>query len=552
MVKEIKEVSRLSGFIMPGFLYMGWGNSENDSVVGPGFYLKFADGFRWGVRAVDDDAKLVVNTLARVMGLKAGQKGRELLVSSDQYKKKRIVFSGKGPVVCSIYPPVNNDMLHIGMSQVALTLVRDIQSRGGMLLHGALAEYPEASPGQSGKRGDGRGILLAGPGTVGKTTASNRLPSPWRALCDDTSLVVRDETGRYWAHPWPTWSRFHDVKGVPGPGGSWDVQHAVPLRAVFILSQSARDRAEKLSSGAAIPMIMEVVHQVSDVMTRQLSGDDVQAIHREQLDSVEALVETVPVYTLEISLAGEFWKEIERVLRLEEPEEIRLVVPVTPRAPVTGDAESIDSRLDDGILHVVYTGPSMNPTLREPDLLEVEPYEDRPLRPGDVIYYRSPEKERRVVHRVKKITSGGIHTRGDHNTRDDPYVLSPEAVIGRVKGARRGTRRRRIAGGWPGSLRGFWCRFWRFPARMVSRLLHRSYHGLARSGVFQRFLPRSLSPKVFVFRSRKKDFLKMLMGNKTIGQYDPVEKKWRIRRPFLLFINPSKLPLPDSFPGTVF
>lgn len=84
----------------------------------------------------------------------------------------------------------------------ASVIVLDVENRGGLLLHGALAEC---------KR---QGVILAGPGTVGKTTASRRLRLPWHSLSDDATLVVRDRAGRFGAHPWPTWSRFMF-------GGSW-------------------------------------------------------------------------------------------------------------------------------------------------------------------------------------------------------------------------------------------------------------------------------------------------------------------------------------------
>ncbi len=133
------------------------------------------------------------------------------------------------------------------------------------------------------------GILLAGPGTVGKTTASNRLPPPWRSLGDDAALVVRDADGCYWAHPWPTWSRFYSADGSPGPGGSWDVQRAVPLRAIFFLSQSPNDRAEPLNSTQAAALLMEVVQHVSRSMTQHLPDDETHALYQEQLAAVEAL-----------------------------------------------------------------------------------------------------------------------------------------------------------------------------------------------------------------------------------------------------------------------
>ena len=56
---------------------------------------------------------------------------------------------------------------------------------------------------------------------------------PWRSLCDDATLVVRDASGRYWAHPWPTWSRFYTLDGVV---------HAVNGVSFELLPERLRER----------------------------------------------------------------------------------------------------------------------------------------------------------------------------------------------------------------------------------------------------------------------------------------------------------------------
>jgi SynChlorMet cassette protein ScmC len=178
----------------------------------------------------------IVSVLGTAMCPQPGETGRELLVTvSDEGDLAPANLAGPGPALCVLSPPGECDMLTVAMLRLALAIARGAQSRGGLLLHGAFATQTSD------------GILLAGPGSVGKRTASRRLPPPWRALCDDTSLVIRGPQGSYWAHPWPTWSRFFHQGIDPPPGGSWDVQQAVPLRAIFFLSQAPDDRAEALS-----------------------------------------------------------------------------------------------------------------------------------------------------------------------------------------------------------------------------------------------------------------------------------------------------------------
>ena len=75
-----------------------------------------------------------------------------------------------------------------------------------------------------------------------------------------------------------------------------------------------------------------------------------------------------------------------------------------------------------------YVGPSMNPTLREPEIMEIMPYDGRPLRVGDVAFFLPPEADQPVVHRIVRVTPAGISTLGDNNTREDPFLLQPESI----------------------------------------------------------------------------------------------------------------------------
>ena len=176
--------------------------------------LELADGQRWLIRPVDDRAAAVVAELGTVMCLSPGEVGRELCVAVCKESDRFDVERG-GAVVCRLAVPTDRATQVAQMRRIASQIAREALFRGGLLFHGALAEYR------------GSAFIMAGPGDVGKSTASRRLPSPWRSLCDDMTLVVRDCKGRFWAHPWPTWSRFNNG----GPGGSWAVEQAVPLRA---------------------------------------------------------------------------------------------------------------------------------------------------------------------------------------------------------------------------------------------------------------------------------------------------------------------------------
>ena len=231
---------------------------------------------------------------------------RRLLVSVDPRPSEASPFSfelklpseADGTVRYVLPSSGLDDQLSLQLMQLSGVIAREAQVRGGILLHGALAER------------DGVGVVLAAPGGTGKTTASGRLPVPWRSLCDDTTLVVRDPRGNYMAHPWPTWSRF--LWG--GSGGCWDVQHAVPLGGIFLLCRAVEDRVEPVGAGQAVSLLVQCAQQASQLMSRGLGKKKNRALQLERFNNLCDLARVVPAHLLQISLTGAFWEEIERAL----------------------------------------------------------------------------------------------------------------------------------------------------------------------------------------------------------------------------------------------
>jgi SynChlorMet cassette protein ScmC len=122
--------------------------------------------------------------------------------------------------------------------------------------------------------------------------------------------VVRDPRGNYWAHPWPTWSRF--LNG--GPGGTWDVQNAVPVKGIFFLAQAVEDRMERVGPGHAVSMLVECVGQATMFMPIGLFKEEIRALHLERFNNLCALARVVPAHVLHVSLTGAFWQDIEQAL----------------------------------------------------------------------------------------------------------------------------------------------------------------------------------------------------------------------------------------------
>jgi len=276
------------------------------------YELVLADGVCWQIASEDEEAAVIISQLRDAMQLHEVngnidssplREKRQLMVRVDAHCTELnsyvpLAIGHHDQVKCILSPSAQWEGLHVNLMRLSLVFAREAQAHGGLLMHGALAER------------DGIAVIMAAPGGTGKTTASNRLKRPWLSLCDDTTLVVKDQKGKYWAHPWPTWSRFQNG----GPGGAWDVQKAVPLKGIFILTQAPKDRMERVGSGQAVGLMIESVTQASIFMTMGLPKAELSCLHLEQFNNLCALTHVIQVNVLHISLTGSFWQEIEQVL----------------------------------------------------------------------------------------------------------------------------------------------------------------------------------------------------------------------------------------------
>lgn len=204
--------------------------------------------------------------------------------------------------------------------------------------------------------------------------------------------------------------------------------------------------------------------------------------------------------------------------------------------------QNSNGNVPEAMFFAAYVGPSMNPTLREPEMMEIMPYDSRPLRVGDVAFFLSPEADRPVVHRIVRVTPAGISTLGDNNTQEDIFLLQPKDIKGQVKAAWRGQKRRKIAGGLQGRLTSRRLRWRRVLDRGVSSLLHPLYHALSHCGLIARLLPAPFRPRVVVFQTQGRDQFQLLLGQRIIGRYDDQKRQWQIQRPFRLFVDERVLP----------
>jgi len=187
------------------------------------------------------------------------------------------------------------------------------------------------------------------------------------------------------------------------------------------------------------------------------------------------------------------------------------------------------------------SGPSMNPTLKPGDGLEILTYGNRSeIRIGDVIVYPHPFGTVDVVHRIIKIRHDSVITRGDNNNRIDPYTVRFEDISGKVVAAKRKNRRVSIKSGNAGFyihkfmlFRKYFLLYGLVPFRFVSDLI-------AASGIFNIFHPVFNLKTIHINRDHEKQLI-LVSGSRPIGRQMPGSGEWQIRFPYKYFINKRRL-----------
>lgn len=190
----------------------------------------------------------------------------------------------------------------IAMKSALYPLYRDIISMGGQLFHAGLIEL------------NGRGVILAGRSGAGKSTCCRRLPDYWNAHCDDELLLILDGNGEYRAHPLPTWSEY--LEGFSEK--TWNIQNSVPVCGVFFIEQAMDDAALSLFDGESASLINESSRQGYMNYGNLFCDQGRKVLQGKLFNNSCAIAKKIPAFTLQVSLEGKFWEEIERVLGLQD------------------------------------------------------------------------------------------------------------------------------------------------------------------------------------------------------------------------------------------
>ena len=200
--------------------------------------------------------------------------------------------------ICEMGPVSSSRGMGLQLLRLGKLMAYGCEQNGGLWVHGALVEM------------NGTGVIMAGPGGVGKTTAAGRLPRPWRILSDDMCLIAKSPASEYWAHPWPTWSRIRQGD----LNGSWDVQEAVRVGLICMLSQNEQDQLESVSYHQAVSELMDVSNQTRVYLSSEMDEIAARGANLKCFQNAVNIAKIVPTYRLKVSLAGKFWEEIEKAV----------------------------------------------------------------------------------------------------------------------------------------------------------------------------------------------------------------------------------------------
>jgi SynChlorMet cassette protein ScmC len=243
---------------------------------------------------------------SKSLGEAAGTADVDLInqLRSEQWSASELTFvviwyhHSTSDIYCELLNAQSHYLEVMMMAQSLFPFYRAATEQGGIPLHSALAEQ------------DGAGILLVGRGGMGKSTCCNRLPPEWNVMCDDETLIVRENTNFYVAHPFPTWGDYLLRRSQ----GTWDVCRRVPLAAVFFLARAGVDSAIPVGRGEASVLINQSATQVCVRQMDSLKEEERRVWRKALFANACDLARELPAFRLEVSPAGDFRRAIEEVL----------------------------------------------------------------------------------------------------------------------------------------------------------------------------------------------------------------------------------------------
>jgi len=165
----------------------------------------------------------------------------------------------------------------------------------GLPLHAALIEKA------------GMGVVLAAPGSTGKSTCCRRIHYPWQVLCDDETLLTYDAKSGFCAHPFPTWSEYLYKRSQR----TWNIEKEISLSAIFFLAQGKSDELVSIAQAESAAFLYQLSLQIYGRGLRKLQACEGKRQSRCLFDNACRLAKAVPAHILRVSREGNFWEKME-------------------------------------------------------------------------------------------------------------------------------------------------------------------------------------------------------------------------------------------------
>ena len=306
---------------------------KNISPLESFYSLNLKDGSNWSFIPADNYSSFLINKMSNFLDIRRSSslKNKKIILASNFLNQNSINniilhFSKFYPelpeanwhlrdfgivkylthynspfIICDIGSEASttNDLIRI--ERFLYIIYEHIIYSGGFPVHGALIKK------------EGKAVIIGAPGGTGKSTCCDRLPEPWHALSDDMSLVIKEKTNTYNVHPLPTWKYVQ--KGLKN---NWKIEEKIPLKVVFLLEQSDKDKAIPVKRNMGALRLTQLSLQICQPHWKYLSVDEIRKVKTNIFSNTWELTSKIPVYTLLCSRTGKFWEEIEEAVRLKE------------------------------------------------------------------------------------------------------------------------------------------------------------------------------------------------------------------------------------------
>ena len=185
----------------------------------------------------------------------------------------------------------------------------------------------------------------------------------------------------------------------------------------------------------------------------------------------------------------------------------------------------------------------MSPTFRNLDILFVRTVKINMIGRGDIIVFKSPGSDIRIVHRVIHNNGEFLITRGDNLAKDDKYSVKQDDIAGLVFKYNRNGKEYSVSGGIIGYLT---FRYYRFRNSIVLFLAGCKIYLirlLLSAGFIRRIIIKGIRYKIVAVRIDDVKSYRALYGKTIIADFNNSNGVWQLRAPYDLLFSA------DEFPG---